>query len=76
MLIWIYFSVAICHAFIIEVSLKKPIEIWATSWENLFMVHANEKAQISLRISLTNAFVIRCLDSIIPLLAISEISSL
>ena len=33
------------------------------------------KAQISLR-SLISAFVVRCLDSIIPLLAIAEISSL
>ena len=37
---------------------------WATSWENLFILHANNKDAD------------RCLDSIIPLVSISKISSL
>ena len=47
--------------------------IWATSWENLFWHMRTTKAQISLCI---NIFVVRCLDSIIPLVSISEIQSL
>ena len=54
---------------------------WATSWENLVLPYANNKVQISLRIcqpahlrSLISAFVDRCLDSIISILAISKIS--
>ena len=51
-----------------------PPLIRVTSWENLFLPYANNKgadqpAQIS-------AFVVRCLDSIIPLVSISEISSI
>ena len=44
--------------------------IWASSWENMFLPYANNKG------SLISAFLVRCLDSIIPLLAIAEISSL
>ena len=52
--------------------------IWATSWENLFMPYANNKGadQPAYPCSLISTFVVRCLDSIIPLLAIAEISSL
>ena len=42
--------------------------IWVTSWENLFMPYENNKGQdqpAHLR-SLISTFVIRCLDSIIP----------
>ena len=48
---------------------------WATSWENLFMPYANNKAtdQPAHSHSLISAFVVRCLYSIIPLLAIAEI---
>ena len=51
---------------------------WATSGENLFMPHANNKVadQPALPRSLFSVFAIRCLDSIIPQVSISEISSL
>ena len=51
---------------------------WATSWENLFMPYANDKGadQPAHPRSLISAFVVCCLDSTIPLLAISEISRL
>ena len=48
------------------------------SWENLFMPYANNKCTdqpANLR-SPISAFVIRCLESIIPLVSISEISSI
>ena len=49
---------------------------WATSWENMFMPYANNKGadQPAHPRSLISAFVVRCLDGIIPLLAIAEIS--
>ena len=49
---------------------------WATSWENLFMEYANNKGadQPVHPRSLISAIVVRCLDSIIALLAIAEIS--
>ena len=51
---------------------------WATSWENLFLPYANNKDadQSAHPRSLISAFVVRCLDSLIPLVSISEISSL
>ena len=51
---------------------------WATSWENLFMLYANNKGadQSALPRSLISTFVVRCRDSIIPLVSITEISSL
>ena len=51
---------------------------WATSWENLFLPYANNKGtdQAAHLRSLISAFVVRCLDSIIPLVSISQISSL
>ena len=54
------------------------VTIWATSWENLFMPYANNKGadQPAHPRSLISAFVVRCLDSIISLVSISEISSL
>ena len=50
--------------------------IWAKSWENLFVPYANNKGvdQPAQPRSLISAFVIHCLDTIIPLLAIAEIS--
>ena len=58
--------------------LNKETDIWATSWENLFMPYANNKGadQPAHPRSLINTFVVRCLDGIIPLVSISEISSL
>ena len=52
--------------------------IWAMSRENLFMPYANNKGadQPAHLHSLISALVVRCLDSIIPLLAIAEISRL
>ena len=52
--------------------------IWATSWENLLLPYANNKGgdQPAHPRSLINAFIGRCLDSIIPLVSISESSSL
>ena len=51
---------------------------WAMSWENLFMPYANNKGtyQPAHPRDLISAFVVRCLDTIIPLVSISEISSL
>ena len=48
------------------------------SRENLFLPHANNKGadQPAHLHSLINAFVVRCLDSIIPLVSIHKISSL
>ena len=43
--------------------------IWATSWENI-------RAVWSAPLFLISAFVVRCLDNIIPLVSVSEISSL
>ena len=47
----------------------------ATPWENLFMLYANNKDadQPAHPRSLISAYVVRCLDSMIPLLAIAEI---
>ena len=52
--------------------------IWATSWENLFMPYANNKGadQTARMRSLISTFVVRCLNSILSLVSISEISSL
>ena len=52
--------------------------IWATSWENLFMPYVNNWGadQPAHPHSLISIFVICYLDSIIPLVSISEISSL
>ena len=49
---------------------------WASSVELLFMPYANNKGadQPAHPCSLVSAFVVCCLDSIIPLLAIAEIS--
>ena len=48
--------------------------IWVPSWENLFLPYANDKGadQPAHPHSLISAFVVHCLDSIIPLLAIAE----
>ena len=51
---------------------------WTKSWENLFLPYANNKDtdQPAHPRSLICAFVVHCLDSIIPLVFVSEISSL
>ena len=49
--------------------------MWATSWETLFLLYGNNKGTdqpVHMR-SLISTFVVRCLDSIIPLFAIAEI---
>ena len=51
---------------------------WAMLWQNLLLPYVNNKGAnqpVHLR-SLMSAFIVRCLDSIIPLVSISEISSL
>ena len=50
----------------------------ATSWENLFMPYANNKDadQTAHPRSLISAFVVHCLDNIVLLVSIPEISSL
>ena len=52
-------------------------KIRATSSENLFYAYANNKGadQPAHPRSLISTFVVHCLDSIIPLVSISEISS-
>ena len=51
-------------------------QIWPTSWENLFMTYANNKGadQPAHPGSLISTFVVHMLDSILPILAIPEIS--
>ena len=51
---------------------------WASLWENLFIPYANNKGadQPAHPRSLISAFVVRCLDSIIHILAKSKISTL
>ena len=52
--------------------------IWVASWQNLFMAYANNKDadQPAHPCSLISAFIVRCLDSLIPILAISGFKSL
>ena len=52
--------------------------IWAMSWENLLLPYANNKAadQLAHSRSLISTSVVHCLDSIISILAIAEISRL
>ena len=52
--------------------------IWATLWENLFIPYANNKGadQPAHPCSLISAFIVCCLDSIILLLTVSQISRL
>ena len=54
----------------------KPYNIRAASWDNLFLSYAYNKGadQLEHPRSLISAFVVRCLDIIIPLLAKYEIS--
>ena len=54
-----------------------PENIWASSWENLFLPYANNKDadQTAHPRSLIGVFVIRCLDSMISLVSISKMSS-
>ena len=51
---------------------------WATSWENLFLPYANKKGadQPAHRRSLISTFIVRCLDNVISLDSIAEISNL
>ena len=52
--------------------------VWAMSWESLFLPLTNTRGadQSAQPRSLISAFVVRCLDSIMPLVSISKISSL
>ena len=54
------------------------INNWATSWENLFMPYANNKGadQSAHPRSLISAFVVHYLDSIKPLVSLSESSNI
>ena len=54
------------------------IRIEVKSWQNLFLSYVNNKGadQPAHPRSLISTFVVRCLDSIIPLVSISELSSL
>ena len=54
---------------------QKCFCIWATSWENRLMPYANNKDadQLAHLRSLISAFLVRCLDRIIPILAIAKI---
>ena len=54
------------------------INKWVMSWENLFMIYANNKGadQPAHLRNLISTFVVCCLDSLISLVSISEISSL
>ena len=49
--------------------------IWVMSWENLFMPYANNKGadQLAHPHSLISTFVVHCLYSLIPILAISKV---
>ena len=61
--------------FVFEPGLDTSYKItWATSWENLFLQYANNKGadQPAHPCSLISTFVVHCLDSIIPLVSISE----
>ena len=62
----------------IRVAFKHPAHIWATSWENLILPCANNKGadQPAHPRSLISTFVVRFLDSVIHVLATSEISRL
>ena len=51
---------------ITESNFYSPVNIWATSWQNLLLPYANNKS--------ADQLVVCCLDSIIPLFAIAEIS--
>ena len=56
---------------------KLSIIIWATSWENLFMTYANNKgADQPAHPQSDQRLYFPCLDSIIPILAIANISRL
>ena len=57
--------------------LKRTTTKWAPSWENLFLPYANNKGadQPAHSRSLISAFVVRCLDSILLVVSISEISA-
>ena len=54
------------------------VQIWATLWENLFSQYANNKGtdQLAHLRSLSSTFVVRFLDSIIPLLPIQNFKPL
>ena len=57
-------------------SFQRTKNNWVTSCKSLFLPNANNKGadQPAHPRSLISAFIVRCLDSIIPLLAIAEIS--
>ena len=84
--LWIYLNTCIGSCFLKRNSEKYVnnwktgfgFVIWATPWENLVMSYANNKGadQPAHPHGLISAFVVCCLDSIIPLVSISEISSL
>ena len=72
-ILWVIIRIASIEAVLMTTHI-----IWTTSWENLFMPYANNKGadQPAHSRSLIRAFVIRCLDSIIPLVSKYKISGL
>ena len=75
-LIWNFNMKSIVILF--EVIKRVHIFIEAPSWENLLLPYANNKGadQHACPCSLISTFVVHYLDSIIPLVSISKISSL
>ena len=79
-ILFVFFVFLFFHACFdcLELPWWEQFVIWATSWENLFLPYANNKSadQPAHPHSLISAFVVRCLGSLIPLVSISEVSSL
>ena len=65
------YNSAICKAECGNKPSSDAEKTWATSWENLFMSYSEQQ-----RRSLFSAFAVRCLDSIVTILAKSKISRL
>ena len=63
---------------VLVISFSFNVNNWATSWQNLLLSYANNKGadQPAHPRSLISTCVVRCLDSIIPLVSISEILSI
>ena len=68
----------VCVLYLFVSQIDQSGDILATSWEKHFMPYTNNKDadQPAHTRKLISAFVVRCRDSIIPLVFISEISSL
>ena len=75
---WSFFFFFFFFFEVLFMTSEKEESNWATSWENVFIPYANNKGtdQPAHPRSLISAFVVRCLDSIIHLVSIFEISRL